>query len=317
MEGVNHRTISTNGITMHFAEMGSGPVMLFLHGFPEGWYGWRKQISVFARAGYHAIAPDMRGYGDTSAPEGVENYSYLHIVGDLIGLLDVLQVQKAFVVGHDWGSTIGWQLSLFRPDRVIAFASLSVPFKPRKPSGSLVQLLRTAYGEDEHYILKFQAPGEVEAQIASISSEVFFRHMPRMFGRGVINQRMDFLKGSKEKVPLPKWMSKEELAYYITEFEKKGFTPPLNYYRAWDLSWILTAAWTDSKVMVPTIFMIGDQDLVYDFPGTKTYIHEGMEVDVPLLKVIVLEGTQHFLQLEKSEMVNDNILAFFKGINDA
>ncbi|KAI5083877.1 hypothetical protein GOP47_0000046 [Adiantum capillus-veneris] len=116
MEGATHRTISTNGISMHFVEMGEGPVVLFLHGFPEGWYGWRKQIPAFARAGYRAIAPDMRGYGDTSAPEGSNNYTYLHIVGDLVGLLDALQVEKVYLVTHDWGAVIGWQFALFRPD---------------------------------------------------------------------------------------------------------------------------------------------------------------------------------------------------------
>eukprot|EP00250_Pteridium_aquilinum_P016701 c23243_g1_i2 orf=135-1064(-) len=307
MEGVSHRTIATNGITMHVAEMGSGPAVLFLHGFPEGWYSWRKQISVFAGAGYHAIAPDMRGYGDTSAPEGAEKYTYLHIVGDLIGLLDALQVEKAFVVTHDWGAIIGWQLCLLRPDRVIALASLSVYFIPRNPAGSLVKLQRAIHGE-EHYICKFQVPGQVEAQIASMSSEAFFRHL---FG-GRLNQKLNVLEGPLPS--LPEWMSEEDLAYYVSEFEKHGFTPALNYYRALDLSWELTAAWAGSKVMVPTIYIVGDKDLVYDFHGAKNYIHGGgLAADVPNLKeTIVLEGVHHFLQLEKPEVVNDHILRFFK-----
>ncbi|MCO5562356.1 hypothetical protein L7F22_015982 [Adiantum nelumboides] len=310
MEGVTHRTISTNGISMHVVEMGSGPVVLFLHGFPEGWYGWRKQILAFARAGYRAIAPDMRGYGDTSAPEGAENYTYLHIVGDLIGLLDALQVEKAFLVTHDWGAAIGWQLSLYRPDRVIALATLSVHYMPRNPNGSIVQLLKAAYGDD-HYIIKFQVPGEAETQIASITPELFFTYV---FGTQ-LEQTLQFLTKPGE-ARLPEWMSEEELAYCVAEFKKHGFTPPLNYYRAVNLSWELTAPWAGSKVMVPAIFITGDRDLVYEFPGAKDYIHGGMAADVPLLKkIIVLEGVQHFMQLEKPDVVNDHILSFFKGFS--
>ncbi|MCO5559195.1 hypothetical protein L7F22_012790 [Adiantum nelumboides] len=307
MEGVTHRTIFTNGISMHFVEMGSGPVVLFLHGFSDGWYGWRKQISVFAQAGYRAIAPDMRGYGDTSAPEGVEKYTYLHIVGDLIGLLDALKVKKAFFVTHDWGAIIGWQLALYRLDRVIALATLTVYFFPRDPKGSILQLQKAAYG-DGHYMNQFQIPGEFEAHIASITPEVYFR---LVFG-SKLDLNLDFLKLPKE-VPLPDWMSEEELSVYVAEFKKHGFTPPLNYYRALDLSWELTASWAGSKVMVPAIFIIGDQDLVYEFSGAKDYIHGGMAADVPFLKdTIVLEGVRHFLQLEKPEVVNDHVLSFFK-----
>ncbi|MCO5555331.1 hypothetical protein L7F22_008877 [Adiantum nelumboides] len=307
MESAKHRTVRANGIDVHFVEMGLGPPVVFLHGFPEGWYSWRKQMSVFAEAGYHVIAPDLRGYGDTSAPKGVENYSYLHVVGDVVGLLDALQLQKAAFVAHDWGAVIGWQLCLFRPDRVIAFAALSVAFTPRNPAASPLQKLRSTYGE-KHYILKFQVPGMVEDQIARMSPEVCFSYM---FGTR-LNLELNFLEGATEKIPLPEWMTEEDLAQYVSEFKKNGFTPPLNYYRALDLSWELTAPWTGSKVTVPAIFMIGDQDLVYDNPGFAKYIGEGMAAFVPLLKeVTVLKGVKHFLHLEKPSEVNEHILRFF------
>ncbi|KAI5084970.1 hypothetical protein GOP47_0001139 [Adiantum capillus-veneris] len=311
MEGATHRTISTNGISMHFVEMGAGPVVLFLHGFPEGWYGWRKQIPVFARAGYRAIAPDMRGYGDTSAPEGVKNYTYLHIVGDLIGLLDALQVEKVYLVTHDWGAVIGWKFALFRPDRIIALASLSVYFFPRHPSGSLVQLMRAAVGED-HYICQFQAPSEIEAKIEQITPELFLR---KLYG-GKLNHKLEGLSQTNEKVLLPEWTSEKDLAYYVSEFAKHGFTPALNYYRALDLSWELVAAWAGSKVTVPTIYIVGDRDVVYNFAGAKDYIKHGMATDVPSLKeTIILEGVHHFLQLEQPEVVNGHILKFFQGLH--
>lgn len=309
MEGVSHRTIATNGINMLIAEMGSGPAVLFLHGFPECWYSWRKQMCVFADAGFRAIAPDLRGYGDTDAPDGVEKYSFLHIVGDLIGLLDSLQVQKAFVVAHDWGAIIGWNLCLLRPDRVIALASLSVHFNPRHPAGSLVQLLRSTYGE-HHYICRFQEPGKAEARIARMSPELYLK---KMFCNAM-SQGLESARGSEE-LTLPNWISEEDIAYYVNKFKKSGFTPPLNYYRAFDLSWELTAPWAGSKVMVPTLFIVGDKDIVYGFPGAKEYIHGGgMAADVPNLKdIIVLEGVDHFLHEEKPAVVNAHILGFFKS----
>ncbi|KAH7278800.1 hypothetical protein KP509_38G056800 [Ceratopteris richardii] len=288
---------------------GSGPVVLFLHGFPDGWFGWRKQIPVFAKAGFRTIAPDMRGYGDSSAPEGVNNYTYLHIVGDLIGLLDALEVDKVFVVGHDWGATIAWQMTIFRPDRVIALANLSVYYTPRNPKGSFVTLMREHVGDD-HYFVKFQLPGEAEARIEQVTYDGFFRHV---FSNKFTPLLPDWSKAFEEKGPLPESTSEEDLAHYVSEFQKHGFTPALNYYRAFDLSWELTAAWMNCKVLVPTIFMIGDQDLVYHFPNAQQDIQR-MAEHFPLLKEItIVEGANHFLQVERPDIVNDHILKSFKN----
>ena len=99
-----HRTIKTNGIQMHIAEQGSGPLVLMCHGFPESWYSWRHQLKALADAGYHAVAPDMRGYGQTDRPEAIDQYTLLHLVGDMVGLLDALGEQTAVIAGHDWGA---------------------------------------------------------------------------------------------------------------------------------------------------------------------------------------------------------------------
>lgn len=289
---------------MHFVEMGTGPPVLLLHGFPETCYSWRKQIPVLAEAGFHAIAPDLRGYGKTEVPLGVEKYTGLHIVGDLIGLLDALSIRQAFVVGHDWGAVIAWLLCLFRPDKVLALGNLSVHFIPRSPAGSLVQQLRTAVGES-HYICKFQEPGKMEAEIA--------RQSPKTFLRSIFARRPS--PTSEGKLTLPPWISEEDIDCYADDFERNGFTGPLNYYRALDLTWELMAPWTEGKVTTPTLFMVGDADVVYHFPGAKDYIHSGaMNVDVPKLKdIIVLEGVNHFLHEEKPELVNEHIVKFLKS----
>ena len=131
MTQVTHRSIKTNGLQMHIAEQGSGPLVLLCHGFPESWYSWRHQLKALADAGYHAVAPDMRGYGKTDRPEAIDQYTLLHLVGDMVGVLDALGEEKAVIAGHDWGAPVAWRSALLRPDRFRAVIGLSVPYQPR------------------------------------------------------------------------------------------------------------------------------------------------------------------------------------------
>src|ERR1700722_13519694 len=111
------RMIETNGIRLNIAEQGEGPPVILCHGFPESWYSWRHQIDALAEAGYHVVAPDMRGYGQTEAPEAIDQYTLLHLVGDMVGLLDVLNAPTAVIAGHDWGAPVAWHAAMMRPDR--------------------------------------------------------------------------------------------------------------------------------------------------------------------------------------------------------
>jgi len=132
-EAAMHRFVDTNGIRMHVVAQGTGPLVLFCPGFPACWYAWRHQFPVLAAAGYRAVAPDQRGYGQTARPAACEAYTLLHLVGDLVGLLDALGEEGAVVVGHDWGAQVAWHAALLRPDRVRAVIALSVPYVPRGP----------------------------------------------------------------------------------------------------------------------------------------------------------------------------------------
>jgi pimeloyl-ACP methyl ester carboxylesterase len=148
MATVNHRMVKTNGINMHVVSHGTGPTVLLLHGFPECWYTWRYQIPALAEAGFHVVAPDLRGYGQTDVPEDRELYTTLHVVGDLVGLLDALEEKgPVLVAAHDWGASVAWDLCLFRPDRVKAIVCLSVPFRPRLPGASSIKRLFDILGE--------------------------------------------------------------------------------------------------------------------------------------------------------------------------
>lgn len=311
-DGIKHTTLKINGINMHVAEKGEGPVVLFIHGFPELWYSWRHQIHAISALGYRAVAPDMRGYGDTDAPAGAENYSYCHTAGDLVALIDALAGDdKVFVVGHDWGALVAWHLCLFRPDRVRALVNLSVPFTPRIPNLRPIDALRAGYGDD-YYVCRFQVPGEIEAEIqeaggaAKLLSKFFaYRNPgPLFLPKG---------QGFKDTFPLPSWLSEEEFGYYVDKYQNKGFTGGLNYYRAITLNWEIMAPWTGAQVKVPVKFLVGDVDLTYHAKGAQAYIHDdaGMKKHVPLLQeVVVLPGVGHFLQQESPHEVSNHILDF-------
>ncbi|KAJ6770955.1 EPOXIDE HYDROLASE [Salix koriyanagi] len=317
---IEHRTVNVNGINMHVAIKGpeNAPVILFIHGFPQLWYSWRHQIEALSSLGYRAVAPDLRGYGDTDAPAEVTSYTVLHVVGDLIGLLDVLAPKKesVFVVGHDWGSLIAWHLSLFRPDRVKALVTLSVVFNPRNPSRKIISTLKAVYGDD-YYIIRFQEPGEIEAEFAEMGAERVLREflsyrtpaplfLPK--GQGFNGKSLD------TPVVLPTWLSEEDVKYYTSKFEQKGFTGGLNYYRNLDRNWELTAPWTGAQVKVPVKFIVGDLDLTYNSLGAKDYIAKGgLKRDVPLLEdVVVMEGVGHFINEEKADEISKHIYDFFQ-----
>ncbi|OVA13439.1 Alpha/beta hydrolase fold-1 [Macleaya cordata] len=313
MEGIEHRIVTVNGINMHIAEKGKGPVVLLVHGFPELWYSWRHQIISLAASGYRAVAPDMRGYGDTDAPTSSHSYTSINIVGDLVALIDSLGQDKVFVVGHDWGAVIAWYLCLYRPDRVKALVNLSVAFTPRNPSRKPIATLRSVYGDD-YYIIRFQEPGEMEAEFARVGTKTVLKKFLtyRNPGPFMIPKGKGFAPNGP--ITLPSWLSEEDINYYASKFENKGFTGGFNYYRALDLNWELNAPWTRAQVKVPVKFMVGDLDLTYNAPGVKEYIHGGgFKKAVPFLQeVVVLEGVGHFIMEERADEISCHILEFIQ-----
>nr|GME00600.1 bifunctional epoxide hydrolase 2-like [Ipomoea batatas] len=306
---------------MHVAEIGDGPAVLFLHGFPELWYTWRHQMLYLASKGYRAIAPDLRGYGDTDAPPSADTYSVLHIVGDVVALLDALQLPQVFLVGHDWGAIIAWQLCMFRPDRIKALVNMSVALSPRHPTRKPLENMREAFGDD-FYICRFQQAGEAEDVFGSVDTATLFKAFltnrdprpPRIPNQSVAKV---LYEKRGETVSLPPWLTQQDIDYYATKFGRAGFTGGFNYYRNMDRNWELTAAWSGSQIQVPVKFIVGDQDLTYHFPGVKELIHEGgLKKIVPnLQEVVVMEGVAHYINQEKPEEVNNHILDFIQNFH--
>eukprot|EP00262_Sarcandra_glabra_P005896 TRINITY_DN1783_c0_g1_i1.p1 TRINITY_DN1783_c0_g1~~TRINITY_DN1783_c0_g1_i1.p1 ORF type:complete len:317 (+),score=18.42 TRINITY_DN1783_c0_g1_i1:175-1125(+) len=314
MEEIKHKKLKVNGINMHIAEKGEGPLVLFLHGFPELWYSWRHQILAISARGYRAVAPDLRGFGDTDAPSGFSSYTVLHVVGDLVALLDALGEDQVFVVGHDWGAVMAWQLCLFRPDRVKALVNMSVVYQPRSPSRKPIESLRALFGDD-YYMCRFQEPGAAEADFAHVSTATILKKFLTYRTPGPLMIPKEGLGGSCDvQIPLPSWLSEEDVNYFASEFNKTGFTGGLNYYRAIDLNWELAAAWNGAQVKVPVKFIIGDLDLTYHKPGVQDYVHKGgFKRFVPFLQdVVVMEGVGHFINQERPDEISNHIYDFIQ-----
>ena len=155
--GVALKTVKANNIHMRYAEAGSGPLVLFCHGWPESWYSWRHQLTALSAAGFRCVAPDMRGYGGTEAPEPIDQYTLNHLVGDMAELVKALGETKSVIVGHDWGAPVAWHAALWRPDLFPAVCAMSVPYAPPGHVDMLTALEKL--GINDFYLQYFQKPG--------------------------------------------------------------------------------------------------------------------------------------------------------------
>src|SRR5262245_50234535 len=277
------RIVKTNGISLNVAEQGQGPLVLLCHGFPESWYSWRHQIKALAEAGFHVLAPDMRGYGKSDAPEAIDQYTIFHLIGDLVGLLDGFEAAKGVIIGHDWGASIAWQAARLRPDRFRAIVGLSVPLWRRSPARPTSLMPQTA--DAQFYQLYFQEPGVAEAEfekdprltlramlyggsgegVAAIRAVA--ANSGRAPGVGMVPRTGGWLPTSAP--PWPSWLSEADLDVYTGEFARSGFRGPLNYYRNVDRNWELMAAFDGTKVTVPALYIAGDHDMVVAFSAEQ------------------------------------------------
>ncbi|WP_020669616.1 alpha/beta fold hydrolase [Amycolatopsis nigrescens] len=318
MSEFEHRFIETNGIRLHVAEAGRGPLVLLLHGFPECWYSWRHQLSALADAGFHVVAPDQRGYARSERPAAAEDYTMAHLTGDVIGLIDALGEEKAAVVGHDWGAPVAWHTALFRPDRVRGVAGLSVPHAPR---GSVPPLtaMRAAFGES-FYMNYFQQPGRADEELAADPADAFRRLLVGLSGDAdqvrpmLVPPGKEFTDLWPWPETLPHWLTEHDLETYVAEYAEAGFTGGLNWYRNLNRNWELTAAWKGARIAVPALFVGGDRDPVLA-GRTGEAIEATLRAAVPgLTRSVLLPGGGHWLQQERPAEVNAALLQFLQAL---
>ncbi|HEX2312750.1 MAG TPA: alpha/beta hydrolase [Thermomonospora sp.] len=317
MTGITHRHVDVNGLSMHVAEAGTGPLVLLLHGFPECWYSWRHQLVALAEAGFHAVAPDQRGYTRTGGPADVADYTILHLVGDVVALVAALGEEQAVVVGHDWGAPVAWHTALLRPDVVRGVAALSVPHRPRT-SRPPVELLREQL-TDRFYMVTFQEPDAPEAEFERDLPETFRRMLYAASGDApplipIVPEGGGFLDVCPAPDRLPGWLTEEDIAVYAAEYAPTGFTGPLNWYRNLDRSWALTAAWHRAPITPPALFVVGERDMVLAAPGARERLPEMRDYIPDLRDIVVIPGCGHWTQQERPEEVNAALLTFLRGL---
>jgi pimeloyl-ACP methyl ester carboxylesterase len=321
------RIVETNGIRLNIVAQGEGPLVLLCHGFPESWYSWRHQLGALAAAGFRAVAPDMRGYGQSDQPEAIDQYTMFHLVGDLVGLLDALGAATAVIAGHDWGAAVAWHAALLRPDRFRAVIGLSVPFRPRGNVAPTSVMPRTAEGQ--FYQLYFQAPGVAEAELerdprATVRNLLYGGSGDAVGGRGanagdgagiaMVPHQGGFLRGTPAPATLPAWLRERDVDFYAAEFGRTGFRGGLNWYRNIDRNWELLAPFAGAPVTVPALYIAGDRDLVVAFPGMDRLL-ANLTTFVPALRnIVMLPGCGHWTQQERPAEVSAALIEFLRGL---
>lgn len=308
MTELRHNHIEVNRTRLHYVEAGEGPAVILCHGFPELWYSWRHQLPALAAAGYRAIALDMRGHGESDAPEAVEEYDLAHTVGDVIGLMDVLGIARAALVGHDAGTSAAYTAALMRPDRIRGVMGLSVPYMPRGPL-SVLEAFDGAVPPG-FYMLYFQQPGVAEADLGRDVRESLRRLFYANSGE---NPQTPFIMtvpdGSTlvDELPAPEddmgFLSEADLDVYAGHYGRTTFRGGLNGYRVLHRNWQLTAPWNGMSLPVPAAYVGGTADTVLHFPGFR-------EAAEAMGNSVFLEGAGHWIQAERPQEVNAALLRF-------
>lgn len=319
----HHRTIEAPAGRLHLVEQGTGPLVLLVHGFPESWYSWRRQLPALAAAGYRAAAIDVRGYGRSSRPAATEAYRMLDLVEDNVAAVRALGEESAVVVGHDWGSDIAASSALLHPEVFRAVGLLSVPYAPPGGPRPTDVFDRIGGPEQEFYVSYFQEPGRAEAEIepdvrawlagfyAALSADT----MPAqdepdphfVTPGGLLRDRFPVGR-------LPAWLSEDDLDFYAAEFERTGLTGALNRYRTMDRDWADLAPYRGAPVKQPALFIGGTLD------ASTTWMADAIKAYPTTLPALsashLLEGGGHWIQQERPDEVNRLLTEWLTALQD-
>lgn len=296
--------VDSNGMRLAVHELGAGPAVVMLHGFPELAYSWRHQMPALATAGYRAIAPDQRGYGASSKPEGLSSYTIQALIGDITGLLDALEIDKAVIVGHDWGALLAWQMALLVPERLSGLITLNIPFFPRPPVEPIAYMRSTL--SDDFYIVNFQDSDLADRRCAEDPGRVFDVMMRR---NQISREKFDALPRQMRQFSLIAALARTDLngeplltdaerQVFVDAFTAGGFTGPINWYRNWTHNWATTAD-VEQIVRVPTLFIGADNEVI-----VSPQQIEAMKPFVAELEMHTLKNCGHWSQQECPDEVN-------------
>lgn len=304
--------VTTDGIDLHFVERGTGPAVVLCHGFPETSRSWRHQMTALADAGFRAIAPDMRGYGGSSAPDDPAAYAQPVIAADLVGLLDGLGIETATVIGHDWGAVAAWNAALLHPARFTRVVGLTIPYIPRGE----VDLLHQLKQDHAHFYMDlYRRSITNEFLMHDVEGSLLLGYWTAS-GEAPASQRFDpFASPLASVLPthteLPSFLTKEDLAAAVQSFSATSFEGGLNWYRGIEATFDQMAAYKDAPIPQPSLFIVGDEDAIVDVTGEWI---EALPRNAPgLTRTVRLPGVGHWVQQEAPEAVNEAILAFLRS----
>jgi soluble epoxide hydrolase / lipid-phosphate phosphatase len=311
---IRHQTVQANGIRMHVAECGEGFPVIMCHGFPELWYSWRHQLPALAEAGFRAIAPDMRGYGGTDAPGDPAEYRTSIICADIAGLMDALEIEKAVVMGHDWGGWHIWQFGIRYPHRTERLIGLNTPYSPPGPIPP-TEGMRETFGQSDRsfYILYFQEPGIAEAELSADTRGNLAKIMHR-WDRAQDLWTFAMVGGDGSGAvanvePGGTLLSDEELDVYAEAFERTGWTGGLNWYRAIDMSWEECRQLPDHNIYVPTLMITAENDLIL-----RPEQAEPMREWISDLRIENIKQCSHWTQQERPDEVNALVIDYLRDL---
>ncbi|XP_038055447.1 bifunctional epoxide hydrolase 2-like [Patiria miniata] len=319
---LTHSYVTTkDGIKLHYVDIGEGPVVVLCHGFPESWYSWRKQIPALVLAGYRVIVPDQRGYGDSSSPSDIQDYTQDCLCRDLSALLDSLSIPRAVFVGHDWGGAIVWKMALRYPERTRGVVGVNTAYFPPNPKNNPLQRMYQKPGMFD-YQLYFQTPGVAEAELEKDlekTLKLFFRapgkrdHYPGSEKIGVHNvrERGGLLVGVPDDLSRPSLLTEKDLAYYVKQYKTSGFRGPLNWYRNVEQNWRDSLKDIGRKIHAPALMVTAEKDRVLT-PESSRY----MEPWVPNLSRLHIKDCGHWTQMEKPRELNDGLITWLNDIHE-
>lgn len=302
------KLISVNDIELEVFEAGHhnmGRPIFLCHGWPQHAYAWRYQVQDLVDAGYHVIIPNQRGYGRSSSPSEVSEYDIKHLTDDLLGLLDYFGYSKATFIGHDWGATLVWNLTLLHPNRVDKIINLSVPYLDRGETPWL-EFLTSILGPD-YYMVHFNQFYGVADAILDANKAQFLRNLYRKNIPNVEPQPgNEFINLALSKSPLGEpIMSEEDLSVFVEAFETSGFTGSINWYRNLDRNWHILGE-VDPIIHHNALMIYGDKD-----PVQKAF---DLKKNVPNVEVVSVDSG-HWIQEERPDEVNKIILEWLSKWN--
>ncbi len=310
---ITFKRVPTNGIELNVAEAGQGPVVFLLHGFPEGWATWGPQIKFLVDKGYKVVAPEMRGFGDSDAPESVEAYDTLELAADVAGLVDAYREEmgeeKGVVIGHDWGCIVAWYTAWLHPEKIKGIGGLSVPWFGRGEIHFL-DALKGLMGDKYFYIVDFQRDA-IDEQLNADHHETLTHFLTgEMDLLAMEHGDMPVLERISLPESAPDYMPQDFLDYTTSRYSRHGFRPSLNWYRNFERTWERTAGRSD-VIEPPAMFLAGSKDWPQIFAKNI-----GLDLNLLFkdLRINAEVEAGHWLGQEKADWANEHIAEFLKGL---